>query len=197
MPLIPDPVARGCRTGYPAYHHSGDRLLSSIRYVVLHCGEAPSAESIARGFMLPSSTGSSNLAVDDFRCFKPLLDHVIPWGAPPLNTHGFHVEQAGYAAWPRSRWLLHRNTVRRAAYKAALRCRWYRIPTVLLTPEQLRKDYGQEFQGTFQPGPLAGGIVTHRTVSEAFGDSNHTDPGDGYPLDVFMSYLRDYASRSL
>ncbi len=197
MPIFPDPLARECRTSYPAFHHSGDRLPQTIRYIVLHSTESPSAESTARYFMQPSSTGSANLVVDDRRCFKSLLDHVIPWGAPPLNTHGFHVEMAGYASWSRSRWLLHRNTVRRAAYKSALRCKWYRIPLRVLDAAELRKDYGETFQDVFQPGPLVGGIVTHMTVSEAFGASDHVDPGDGFPLDVFMSYLRDFAGRSL
>ncbi len=197
MAIVPDPVTRDCRSTFPAYHHEGNRAPSSIRYLVLHCTESGSAESTARYFMLPSSGGSANLVVDDLRCFKTLRDDVIPWGAPPLNTHGWHCEMAGYAAWPRARWMMHRNTIRRAAYKSALRCRWYRIPTRLLTVDELRRDYGRTFQDVFQPGPLAGGVVTHETVAAAFGESDHHDPGPGFPLDVFMSDLRKYAGRPL
>lgn len=195
MRLIPDDLARECRSNFPAYHHSGDRKPTTIRYIVLHSTEGGTAESIARYFMTPASGGSSNIVVDDFRCYRPLLDHVIPWGAPPLNTHGFHIELCGYAAWGRARWLLHRPMIRRAAYKAAVRCKWYKIPLRVLTVDQLRKDFGVTFQTVFQPGPLYGGIVTHATISDAFEQTNHSDPGAGFPIDVFMGYLRDFSAK--
>jgi hypothetical protein len=147
--------------------------------------------------MQPASGGSANLVVDDGRCFKTLLDHVIPWGAPPLNTLGFHIEQAGMAAWTRREWLKHRKTVERAAYKAALRCKWYRIPPVELDVDGLRRDFGQEFQGTHQPGPLNGGVVTHATISAAYHETDHTDPGEGYPMDVFLDYLKGFLAGPL
>jgi hypothetical protein len=106
---------------------------------------------------------------------------VIPWGAPPLNTAGFHIEQAGYAAWSRAQWLEHRTTVDRAAYKASLRCTRFKIPVRLLNVAQLRADFAQHHPG--------GGVVTHATVSAAFQESTHTDPGHGYPLDLFMQKL--------
>ena len=192
--LIPDPITRECRTDYPAFHHEGERRAASIRYIVLHSTEGPTAEGAARYFMEPGSGGSANLVVDDFRCYRCLPDTVIPWGAPPLNTHGFHIEQAGYAAWTRARWLMHRNLIRRAAYKASLRVRQHKIPLRVLTASELIKDYGQTFDGNFQPGPLHGGIVTHRVIDQAFHESDHTDPGPNYPLDVFMGYLTKYAA---
>jgi hypothetical protein len=194
---IPDPLSRECRSGYPAFHHDGNRQPSSIRYIVLHSTQSGSALSTARYFTTPAAAGSSNLVVDDLRCYRTLADHVIPWGAPPLNTLGFHIEQAGYADWSRWRWLLHRNTIRRCAYKAALRCKWYRIPLKVLTAEQLKVDYGETFEGQHQPGPLHGGVVTHATVSQAFGLSDHHDPGAGYPVDVFAKYLLAFGQKDL
>ncbi len=195
MPLVPDPVARGCRQDYPAFHHSGNRQPHSIRYIILHSTQGPSAGAAARWFMNPASGGSSNLVLDGSRCYMSLRDDVIPWGAPPLNTLGFHIEQAGFARWTRRQWLVRRLTVRRAAYKAALRCRWYGIPPVELDVAALVKDFGSSFQGNFQPGPLRGGIVTHATVSAAFHESDHTDPGAGYPMDVFLSYLTGFLAK--
>jgi hypothetical protein len=194
---LPDPLARECRDDHPAYHHEGERRQASIRYIVLHSTEGGTAESVAKYFMTPQSGGSANIVVDDFACYRCLADTIIPWGAPPLNTHGFHIEQAGYAAWSRARWLLHRGTIRRAAYKAAQRCRWYKIPARILTAAELERDFGKDFiqhDGTaiFQPGPLHGGIVTHRVIDDAFHDSTHTDPGPSYPLDVFMKYLNGF-----
>lgn len=115
-----------------------------------------------------------------------------------MNSNGWHIEIAGLARWKRVTWLLHRWTLRRAAYKAALRCRWYHIPPRVLTPSQLRKDFYDRFDGG-QPaglrGPMAGGIVTHATVTAAYHLSDHTDPGPGFPLDTFMRYLTGFLER--
>ena len=178
------PVAADCLTTYRAVHSSGPRASALVRYIVLHDTEGPTAEGAARYFTTQASGGSSNLVVDDGECFRVLGDLVIPWGAPPLNTSGFHIEQAGYAAWTRSEWLRHRPTIERAAYKAALRCERFKIPARVLNVAQLRADFAQH-----KPG---GGVVTHATVSAAFQESTHTDPGPGYPLDVFMQLLESH-----
>lgn len=177
-------VTADCLTTYRAAHSSGTRPAKLIRYIVLHDTEGPTAIGAARYFTEQASGGSSNLVVDDHDCFRVLGDLVIPWGAPPLNTSGFHIEQAGFAAWSRAEWLDHANTIERAAYKAALRCERFKIPARVLNVAQLRADFAQH-----EPG---GGVVTHATVSAAFQESTHTDPGPGYPIDVFMQRLEHY-----
>lgn len=192
-----DPLSRDCRTNYPAFHHDGERFPSSIRYIVVHATESSSAESSARYFMQPNSGGSANLVVDWRACYRTLGDNVIPWGAPPLNVHGFHIEHAGYAAWPRARWLspLNKRTLQRGAYKAALRCKWYKIPARILNAAELKADYGEEFQGNFQPGPMQGGIVMHRTINEVYHESDHTCPGPNFPIDVYGTMVRDFLAK--
>jgi len=177
-------IAADCLTTYRAAHSSGPRRAALVRYVVLHDTEGPTAEGAAAYFAEAASKGSSHLVVDEHACYRVLDDLVIPWAAPPLNTSGFHIEQAGYAAWTRAQWLEKPLTIERAAYKAALRCDRFRIPAKLLDVAELRADFPR-------PHP-AGGIVTHATVSAAFHDSTHTDPGAGYPLDVFMRKLAGY-----
>lgn len=183
-------VSAECLTTYHAAHNSGARTAHLIRYIVLHDTEGTTAVGAAQYFANPPNTpaghqvGSSNLVVDDRDCFRVLDDLVIPWGAPPLNTSGFHIEQAGFAAWTRSEWLQHANTIERAAYKASLRCEIFKIPPRVLNVAQLRADFAKH-----EP---AGGVVTHATVSAAFQDSTHTDPGPGYPIDVFLSRLEHY-----
>src|SRR5947199_8146152 len=158
-----------CSTKYRAGHDSGARSPDTICYVVLHSTESASARSSAQYFTSPASGGSANLVVDDLSCSHTVPDLVIPWAAPPLNTSGFHIEQAGFAAWSRTRWLAHLLTIRRAAYKAAVRCKTHGIPLTLLGPTQLERI------GT-HPQPGHGGITTHAAVSAAFHDSSHTDP---------------------
>lgn len=177
-------ISADCLTTYHAVHNSGQRTAQQIRYIVLHDTEGPTAVGAARYFTDPASGGSANLVVDDHDCFRVLGDLVIPWGAPPLNTSGFHIEQAGFASWSRAEWLAHRPTIERAAYKASLRCELFKIPPRVLNVAQLRADFAQH-----EPG---GGVVTHATVSAAFAESAHTDPGPGYPIDVFMQRLEHY-----
>ena len=194
MTLLPEPVARECHSDLPAFHHEGERRQASIRYIVLHSTEGGTAKSVAQYFMQPDSGGSSNLVVDDYTCYRCLGDNVAPWGAPPLNTFGFHIEQCGYSAWSRQRWLLHRLTIRRAAYKAALRMKWYGIPNRVLDVEELIKDFflPADLNSNRNPGPMHGGIVTHATVSAAYHQSTHTDPGPHYPMDVFTGYVEKF-----
>jgi N-acetylmuramoyl-L-alanine amidase-like protein len=186
-----DSLAHECRTGIAAYHHEGERSQRSIRYIVLHSTEGGTAKSTAEWFANPASGGSANIVVDDISCYRCLGDNIIPWGAPPLNTFGFHIEQCGYAAWSRARWLLHYNTLRRSAYKAALRVKWYGIPIKVPTVDELKRDY----EASMADGrPPVGGIVTHRLVDETFHQSDHTDPGADFPLDVWLKLVRHYAA---
>ena len=120
---------------------------------------------------------------------------IVPWGAPPLNFAGFHIEQCGRASWSRRRWLLHTLEIRRAAYKAALRMRWYDIPARILDVEHLVADFylpAELGKPGALAGPLRGGIVTHRTIDTAYHQSDHTDPGPGYPLDLFLRYVQGF-----
>jgi len=173
-----------CLTTYRAVHNSGARPAKLIRYIVLHDTEGPTAKGAAEYFTNPASGGSANLVVDDNECYRVLDDLIIPWGAPPLNTSGFHIEQAGYATWLRSAWLAHAPMISRAAFKASLRCKWFKIPARVLNVAELRTDFARH-----EP---VGGIVTHATVSAAFGESTHTDPGHGYPIDVFLTRLQSF-----
>lgn len=178
------PTTADCLPTYKAVHNSGPRPAALIRYIVLHDTEGATAQGAAEYFTTQASGGSANLVVDDNTCYRVLDDLMIPWAAPPLNTSGFHIEQAGFAAWTRAEWLTHRETIDRAAYKAALRCERFKIPARLLTVPLLQHDFAQH-----QP---AGGVVTHATISAAFHQSTHTDPGPQYPLDVFMQQLEHY-----
>jgi hypothetical protein len=191
-----DPITRTCRTNFRAWHHEGQRLHQSVKYIVLHSTEGETAAGAAEWFQSKDCGGSSNIVVDDNQCYRVLTDLVIPWGAPPLNTHGFHIEQAGYARWSRKEWLKHEATIERAAYKAAIRCRDFKIPARFLNAHDLEDDFGTDLNGRLPQtiGPMTGGITTHHVIDEVYGLSDHTDPGDGYPIDVFMAHLHNYLS---
>lgn len=177
-------VSTACLTKYKAVHSSGARTSALVRYIVLHSTEGDTAQGAAEWFTNEASGGSANLVVDDKVCYRTLDDLRIPWAAPPLNTAGFHIEQAGYAKWTRAQWMAHAVTIDRAAYKASLRCQRFKIPPVLLDVARLKADFAKHTP--------TGGVVTHATISAAFHDSTHTDPGAGYPMDQFLRRLSFY-----
>jgi hypothetical protein len=186
-----DSVAHSCRLDYmPAYHASGERHPEEVYWIVLHDEEAPSAVSAASYFKSPSSGGSAHLCVDDTVCYRCLSNTAIPWGAasaPQIgaNTHGFHIEQAGYAKWSAVIWRSHRKTLERAAYKTAYHCHVFKIPPVFVAADEL---------------PGKHGITTHAEVTKASKRLDpahayrydHTDPGPFWPRRDFMNLVSGY-----
>jgi N-acetylmuramoyl-L-alanine amidase len=172
------PIAGTCSRRHKAAHDSGKRSLAQIGLIVLHCTQSNSARSSAEWFANPASQGSAHLLVDDFECYRALDDDVIPWAAKGANTRGFHIEITGWASWSRAEWMKHEQTLRRAAFKAAWHATKYGVPLKLLTAAQLRA--GQK------------GFATHAMCTQAFG-GDHTDPGQGCPVDQLMRWTQDYA----
>ena len=173
------PIAANCNTAYHAIHDSGTRPLDQIWNIVIHATEGGTSQSVASYFTMPSAGGSTQLVTDDYECYRCLRDDEIPWGAPGMNYHGFHIEQCGYAAWLSTMWSsTHRKTLMRTAYKTALHCKKYDIPITFCFAADLKA--GKQ------------GITTHAECTKAFG-GDHTDPGAGWPRALFMGMVRSYA----
>lgn len=192
------PIAAICkRSFFPAAHHSGERNLQAIYWVVLHDEEAPTARSAAAYFRNPESGGSAHLCVDDIECFRCLRNTQIPWGASSAsslqaNLHGFHIEQAGYARWFPGQWLLHKNTIERAAYKTALHLHLFKLPVQFVDAYDLERGA--------RAGHPVKGVTTHREISKASKRLDphnawkytHTDPGPFYPIGRLMKRVAAY-----
>jgi hypothetical protein len=171
-------LTANCSTRYKATKQSGTRPLSAIKWIVMHSTEGGTALGAAAWFQNPDSQGSAHVCLDDRICYRTLEDNRVPWGARGANYGGWHVEQAGYARWTSLIWSsTHRRTLERAAYKAALRCRWYGIPPYFIGAKDLKA--GKR------------GVTTHNECSKAFGGS-HWDPGFGWPRLYFMNRLRHH-----
>jgi hypothetical protein len=175
----------------PAYHHSGHRELSVIKWIVLHDEEAPTAENAARYFQNHASGGSAHLCVDDQTCFRCLPNEMIPWGAKSAdkiqaNLHGFHIEQGGYAKWTGTVWRAkHMRTLNRAAYKTALHLHKFKLPVEFVVARDLPRKWG---------------VTTHAEITKASKrldpahawKYDHTDPGFGWPRRLFMARVKAY-----
>jgi hypothetical protein len=181
------PYGEACKQGPRAAHDSGPRRAKDIKWAVIHTAEAAdlsgadnTAEGVANFFANPSTQASTQLAVDRDSCVRMLPDLVIPWGASGANTNGVHVEICGRAAWTREQWLannLH-PMLERTAFKVAMWCYHYAIPTAWVTSAGLKA--GRK------------GLTTHKDVNDAFGKGSHWDPGPGFPKDTFLALVKKH-----
>lgn len=172
-----DPITAACRRDYKAVHSSGKRNVKDVIWIVMHDEEAKTAAAAASWFANPKSAGSAHICTDDNVCYRTLDNDETPWAAPGANTKGFHIEQAGYAAWSAVIWKSHMKALNRAAFKAAYHCHLFNIPPRFLWAADLKA--GKK------------GITTHAECTKAFGGS-HTDPGKGWPRRLFLQRVRYY-----
>jgi hypothetical protein len=178
-PRPEQPIKSACSREFTAIRNSGSRSTSNLRWIVIHSTEGSSARSSAQYFTTPAAQGSAQLVVDDIECYRTLHDDVIPWGAPGANTLGWHLELSGHADWSRGKWLDHKKTLRRGAYKAARHAKQFGIPVRLLSSSDIRQ--GQR------------GFVTHALCTQAFNTAGgHTDPGGNFPRDEFMRMVKEF-----
>lgn len=90
------------------------------------------------------------------------------------NLRGLGLELCGLARQSRAEWLdeLSLPMLQLAARWAAEKCRQYNLPARFVNADALRKG--------------ATGITTHHEVSLAWRETNHTDPGPNFPMDLFI-----------
>lgn len=153
-----------------------------IKWIVIHSMEAPekgdTAESVARYFQTTTRPASAHYNVDNNSIVQCVQDKDVAYGAPGANRHGLHIEHAGYARQFRADWLDSYSAVmlRLSAKLVAEKCRQYSVPAVWLTTADL--EAGRK------------GITSHAACSRAFGGT-HTDPGAGFPSDLYIQLVRD------
>lgn len=153
--------------------------ISTIRLIVIHSMEAPekgdTAENVARYFSTTGTQASAHICVDNNSAVRCVPDSDTAWAAPGANADGLQLELAGYARQTRADWLdpYSLGVLDQAAIVTADWCRRYNIPPKRLTRDQLKAGYR--------------GITCHVDVSAVYKRSDHTDPGPGFPWDVFLA----------
>lgn len=152
-----------------------------IRVIVIHDMEAPegpmTAENIAHYFatMPASNKASAHVCVDNNSAVRCVADGDRAWHAPGSNSDGLGIELAGYARQSRAEWLdqYSKGVLEQAAKVVAGWCEKHSIPAVKLSVAELKA--GKR------------GLVGHRDVSAAYGQTDHSDPGPNFPWDYFLA----------
>jgi N-acetyl-anhydromuramyl-L-alanine amidase AmpD len=164
-------------------YHGGRQ--SSVTRIVIHGTVSPcqagGAQSVARYFQSPSTGGSAHYVVDPGEVVCCVDEHTIAYHAPP-NTGSIGVELCDPQKGASSRWgdAAHEAMLRRAAVLVReVAARWG-VPLKKLTVAQVKA--GQH------------GICGHVDVSKAFKQTDHSDPGTGFPWAHFMDLVTDGAA---
>ena len=166
-----------------AVHNSGAGNLP-VRRVVIHAtcpgvgypaaSKKGAASGTAKYFQMASSGGSAHYIYDSSRHEEHCVaESVIAWHSPP-NSHSIGIEICGEASYTRAQWLSVEvwPAVEEAAARTRDLCERYGLPMRKLTVAQLKAG--------------AEGICGHVDVSNAFHQTDHSDPGSGFPWDEFM-----------
>ena len=153
-----------------------------IDLIVLHTMEADEREDAAllcaHWFQDPRSRLSAHYCVDAATIVQCVPDEDVAWHAPGANHDGLGIELAGRARQSRRAWAdaYSGAVLALGATLTADLSRRYSIPPVWLWPSDLRA--GRR------------GIAPHVAVSEAFGRTDHTDPGAGFPAERYIALVR-------
>ena len=122
---------------------------------------------------------SFHYVVDSDSCTRCVPDLLTAWHARPHgNKWGIGIEICGRANQTRAQWLdpVSLATLSIAARLVADLCREHKFPAVLVDADGLK--LGKR------------GITTHALVAAAWRESDHWDPGPGFPLEDFLEAVR-------
>ena len=147
------------------------------RVIYIHTFEGRDLDALAmaRYQLSPAAGGSYHIVIDvDGVTARENDDQYISWSAGwTANRNGHHISLAGQAAFTRDQWLSRTKQLDKLVDVIAAYCKQYGYPPVIRLADDL----------------LAGrwGISTHAAAAKAWKETDHTDPGAGFPLDVIAT----------
>ncbi|MEO6205030.1 MAG: peptidoglycan-binding domain-containing protein [Mycobacteriales bacterium] len=151
-----------------------------VNWLVLHTAQGSRTVQSLGNYFAGTKAGSSNGGVDEDEYAAYVTYNNTAWTNPPINTQSDTLELCGFAAWTRAEWLTeHPGMLEMAARWIAWRASVRGIPIRLITGADAANGKS--------------GILDHKRVNDAFGKSNHTDVGPGFPWDVVISRAQEIA----
>jgi len=171
-----------------APNHGGSFRPGQPTIVVIHSLEAPAVDgmaySLATGWIQTSQV-SPHAITDPSETVDLLDDVTVGWHCGNGNQVSQGDEHTGYAAWTREQWLAPKAfaALRLGAKRVAARCKRYNIPIRWLSIQQIRN--GEK------------GLCSHADIAVALGGSTHTDPGRGFPYDLFIKMVQQWTDGTI
>lgn len=147
-----------------------------IKRIYIHTFEGRDLDAIAMAKyqLSPAAGGSYHIVIDvNGMTARENDDDYIPWSAGyKANRDGIHISLAGQAAFSRDIWLGRGKQLDKLADVVAAYCKAYGVPAIYRNAEDLKADRW--------------GISTHADAAIAWRETDHTDPGKGFPMDVLV-----------
>lgn len=164
---------------------SGLRDPRACQAIVIHTNQGPetgSVDSLLAYCLDTSHQASYNLVVGgNGRIGRSNDDNYAPWAAgPTANKRGLHVCALGYAEQSRTEWLDPAALLDALARVIRDWSDRYGIPLEQVTAEDLRA--GKR------------GVCGHVDTAEAWGETDHRDPGPDFPYDLVLARARAIGS---
>lgn len=162
----------------------GGRLSQPVQCIVVHSLEAPAtpgmAYSLATGW-LQHERVSIHAITDPVESIDMVGLDTVAYHCGGGNSHSAGDEVTGYAAWTTAQWLEPRAF-------AALR-----LDAKKVAEQALKLDIPRRWLKIAQIKAGERGIITHNDARLAFGGTTHTDPGPGFPYEIFMQMVQQFA----
>lgn len=162
---------------------SGSTRSRPPRYFLLHTEEGGSnAEQLAAYCNNTANQVSYHYTVRDGIVCDVVDTDLYSWSVLDANTYTVNLCFAGSrAGWTRAQWMQREGDIATAAWLAVQDCAKYKMSTAVYGPDRYR-----------ELAKAGTGISDHRFVTKGLGIGTHTDVGDGFPWDVFASYVNRY-----
>lgn len=163
------------------FNFGSPRSTNEISGICIHVTvNAPGtpAENVAN-YQISSQSGSYH-ELTDTRGIHLIenTDDWLVWAAGPTsNRKHLHRSFVMRGTESRAEWLQHEDMLRQAAARDARWAMKYNIPVVKLSGADLRA--GKR------------GFFGHVDTAHAWGETDHVDPGAGFPWDVYLQYVRE------
>lgn len=165
------------------WYHKG--RITPVEVIVIHDMEAPetdkTAEAVAANFHVTDRKASTHYNIDNNSIVGSVRLEDTAWAAPGANSNGIQLEHAGYASQRLVDWMdgYSLAELKLSAQLTAALCSKFILPMEFVDAKGLvarRK-----------------GITTHWEVTKAFKQSDHTDPGLYFPMDLYIAMVRGEA----
>lgn len=149
----------------------------NARLIAVHTTEGgDTVRGIAEWQQKPSSMSSYHVLIArDGSSIRSNDDAFIPWAAMYSgNRAAYHVALAGKAAQSREDWLSRTDQLNTLADYMRHTARLAAIPLVKVGPDVVKRADGR-------------GVCGHADISQAWRESDHTDPGRQFPWDAVLN----------